>query len=146
MEEPSSPNKSIPLVIPVAPPVPIPAGVSAVPDPPIRTLKVELLSHNSSKYIPCQPNSREPTPFETEFFKGIAMIMVRTKPVDPFFQSFFNGKSVISPPIPFLTLCADIFHAIGVCLRYRCRASSSESLQARSWSAPREPTNWSSAC
>jgi hypothetical protein len=64
------------------------------PDPPIRTLKVELLSGNSTTYVPCIPNSREPTPFETEFFKGIAMIVIRTNPIDPNFADFFDGKLV----------------------------------------------------
>jgi hypothetical protein len=57
-----------------------------------RTLKLEILSDNSQTWVPAQPNSREPIPFETEFFKGHAMLVVRTNPVDPLFQSFFNGK------------------------------------------------------
>eukprot|EP01031_Cornospumella_fuschlensis_P034759 gene34759-42090_t len=65
---------------------------SPVPDPPIRTLKVELLSNNSESYVPCIPNARDPTPFETEFFKGIAMIIIRTKPIDPRFREFFEGR------------------------------------------------------
>lgn len=62
------------------------------PDPPIRTLKVELLTENSTKFIPCIPNSREPTPFETEFFKGHAMIIIRTNPMDMHFENFFAGR------------------------------------------------------
>lgn len=62
------------------------------PDPPIRTLKVELLSNNSSSFIPCIPNAREPTPFETEFFKGHAMIIVRTNPIDENFKCIFEGR------------------------------------------------------
>jgi hypothetical protein len=65
---------------------------SPQPDPPIRTLKVELLSHNSSRFIPVIPNSREPTPFETEFFKGVAMIVIRTAPIDMRFEHFFVGR------------------------------------------------------
>lgn len=58
----------------------------------VRTLKLELLSNNSTSYIQCYPNAKDPTPFETEFFKGKAMLVVRTKPVDPNFTSFFMGK------------------------------------------------------
>lgn len=65
---------------------------SSTPWPPIRTLKVELLSHNSTKYVPCIPNAREATPFETEFFKGVAMIVIRTKPIDEHFHDFFHGR------------------------------------------------------
>lgn len=66
--------------------------ISPVPDPPITTLKVDILSENSTKYIPCIPNGREATPFETEFFKGTATIVIRTAPVDEFFKKFFGGK------------------------------------------------------
>jgi hypothetical protein len=55
-----------------------------------RTLKLEIFS--DGVFIAAQPNSREPIPFETDFFKGHAMLVVRTNPVDPLFQSFFNGK------------------------------------------------------
>jgi len=60
------------------------------PDPPIRTLKVELLSNGS--FIPCIPNAREPTPFETDFFRGQAMILVRTNPIDEHFKTIFLGR------------------------------------------------------
>jgi hypothetical protein len=63
---------------------------SLIPDPPIRTLRVELMSGNG--FVPIIPNSREPTPFETEFFKGFAMLMIRTKPVDMHFNNFFEGR------------------------------------------------------
>lgn len=70
----------------------VPPTISPVPEPPIRTLKVEILSNNSQSYVPLIPNAREPTPFETEFFKGVAMLVIRTKPVDPFFHAFFHGR------------------------------------------------------
>lgn len=60
--------------------------------PAINTLKVELLSDNSKSYVPLKPNSLQATPFETETFKGICMLMVRTEPLDPNFESFFLGK------------------------------------------------------
>ncbi len=69
-----------------------PPGISPIPDPPIRTLKVELLSQNSTAFVPLIPNSRDPTPFETEFFKGHAMLMIRTKPIDQYFNNFFEGR------------------------------------------------------
>jgi hypothetical protein len=69
-----------------------PPGISPIPDPPIRTLRVELLSQNSTGYVNMIPNSRDPTPFETEFFKGHAMLMIRTKPIDPYFNNFFEGR------------------------------------------------------
>jgi hypothetical protein len=62
------------------------------PNPVINTLKVDLLSENSTKFISCTPNGREPVPFETEFFKGVAVIIIRTSPVDEYFKSFFMGK------------------------------------------------------
>ncbi len=62
------------------------------PFPVINTLKVELLSENSTKFVSCTPNGREPVPFETEFFKGLAVIIIRTIPVDEYFKSFFMGK------------------------------------------------------
>lgn len=65
---------------------------SSVPFPAINTLKVELLSENSAKYVPCYPNAREPIPFETEFFKGVATLVIRTTPVDEYFKKFFMGK------------------------------------------------------
>jgi len=66
--------------------------MSSTPFPVINTLKVDLLSENSTKYIPCYPNAREPVAFETEFFKGIATLVIRTAPVDEYFKSFFMGK------------------------------------------------------
>jgi hypothetical protein len=59
----------------------------------IPTLEVSILSNGPRKeYVPCPANNREPIPFETELFKGIALLVVRTKPVeDPLFDSYFNG-------------------------------------------------------
>lgn len=70
----------------------VPPTISPTPDPAVRTLKVEILTNNSNSYAPLIPNAREPTPFETEFFKGHAMLIIRTKPVDPFFYQFFHGR------------------------------------------------------
>jgi hypothetical protein len=63
-----------------------------LPTAPIRTLKLEILSENSQTYVQAYPNSLAPIPFETEFFKGHAMLVVRTNPVDPNFRTFFMGK------------------------------------------------------
>lgn len=60
--------------------------------PSIPTLDVSILSNLSRNYVPCPANSREAIPFETEFFKGIALLVVRTKPPDAQFNSFFEGK------------------------------------------------------
>lgn len=52
---------------------------------------MSILSNGPKKeYVPCPANSREPTPFETELFKGIALLVVRTKPEDKHFDAFFN--------------------------------------------------------
>ena len=60
--------------------------------PRIPTLDVSILSNGTKKeYVPCPANSREPIPFETELFKGTALLVVRTKPPDGHFDSFFNG-------------------------------------------------------
>jgi hypothetical protein len=63
---------------------------STNPPPVINTLKVELLSNGV--YGNMVPNAREPTPFETDFFKGTAMLIVRTVPIDPHYAFFFEGK------------------------------------------------------
>jgi hypothetical protein len=60
--------------------------------PGIRTVDVALQSdyHPLGK-APCPANNRNAVPFETELFKGIAMIAVRTDPIDPLFKNFFEG-------------------------------------------------------
>jgi len=60
------------------------------PPPVMNTLKVELL--NNGKYNTILPNAREPAPFETEFFKGISQLVVRTAPIDDHYAIFFEGK------------------------------------------------------
>jgi hypothetical protein len=60
------------------------------PPPVMNTLRAELLTNG--KYQPILPNSREPIPFETDFFKGLAMIVVRTAPIDDHYKMFFEGK------------------------------------------------------
>ena len=54
------------------------------------TIDVTILSENSARFIPCPPNSRVPIPFETEFFKGVAMIFVDSDPVDEIYAPFFQ--------------------------------------------------------
>lgn len=63
-----------------------------IPNPPpvMNTLKVELLSNG--KYSTILPNAREPAPFETDFFKGTSMLVVRTVPIDDHYGIFFEGK------------------------------------------------------
>lgn len=67
-----------------------PRNYASAPNPPIRTLKVELRSGNN--FIPITPNAREPTAFDTEFFGGKAMIVIRTAPIDTHFENFFVGR------------------------------------------------------
>ncbi len=64
----------------------IPAG------PPIPTLEAAILSNNGKSHVVFPPNSRQPIPFETETFKGVAMLVVRTNPIDPMFKEFFEGR------------------------------------------------------
>eukprot|EP01035_Chromulina_nebulosa_P017045 gene17045-22554_t len=64
----------------------------SVARPVIPSLKSEILSEQSKKFIPCPPNPKSPIPFETELFKGYSLIVLRTDPVDPHYQSFFLGK------------------------------------------------------
>lgn len=61
----------------------------------IPTLEAQLLS--GKQFVPIIPNSLEPTPFDTGVFKGHAMLVVRTAPIDPKFASFFEGKRYIQP-------------------------------------------------
>lgn len=58
--------------------------------PVMNTLKVELL--NNGKFNTIVPNAREPAPFETEFFKGVSMLVVRTSPIDAHYNNFFEGR------------------------------------------------------
>jgi hypothetical protein len=60
--------------------------------PSIPTLEAAILTENGKRHVPFLPNSREPVPFETESFKGHAMLVVRTDPIDPLFREFFEGK------------------------------------------------------
>jgi hypothetical protein len=62
------------------------------PAPIFRSLDVQILSNFSKNFIPCPPNSREPIQFETELFKGQALLVLRTNPFDPQFTSFFEGR------------------------------------------------------
>ena len=60
------------------------------PAPHIPTLDVSILSNLSKNYVPCPPNSRQPIPIETEFFKGIALLVLRTDPLDVHYSSYFG--------------------------------------------------------
>jgi predicted enzyme related to lactoylglutathione lyase len=76
-----------------------PQQVAAKPRPPsyprrpvIPTMDVSILSNNSKNFVSCPPNSREAIQFETELFKGSALLICRTNPDDDFYKSFFTGK------------------------------------------------------
>eukprot|EP01038_Epipyxis_sp_PR26KG_P007270 gene7270-9909_t len=63
-----------------------------IPTSPIRSINVELLTDNSASFIKCIPNSKTATPFETPVFKGVAMILIRTDPIEKHLECFFVGK------------------------------------------------------
>ena len=42
-------------------------------------------------FAPCPPNLRVPMPFETEIFKGVTLLLVRTNPLDGHYSNFFDG-------------------------------------------------------
>lgn len=63
--------------------------------PPIPTLDSTILSNCSRNYVPCPANSRKPIPFETEFFKGTALLVVKNKPPDAHFNSFFETNKFV---------------------------------------------------
>ncbi len=56
------------------------------------TIRVEILSNNSKEYVACQPNSRTPVPFETEYFKGVVLLMLRTDPLDKHYHHMFSNN------------------------------------------------------
>ena len=59
------------------------------------TIRVEILSNNSKEYVACQPNSRTPVPFETEYFKGVVLLMLRTDPLDMHYHHMFSNNRYI---------------------------------------------------
>lgn len=63
-----------------------------IPIPVIPTLEASILSNQSKSHVPMLPNSREMIPFETEFFKGHALLAIRLVPPDPVYDCFFKGK------------------------------------------------------
>ena len=46
---------------------------------------------NFDDFAPCPPNLRVPMPFETEIFKGVTLLLVRTTPMDDHYRNFFDG-------------------------------------------------------
>ena len=57
---------------------------------PIPRVNVEVMLFDT--YISCPPNPVCPIPFETELFKGVVLVAIRTEPLDPLYESFFLGK------------------------------------------------------
>eukprot|EP00013_Stygamoeba_regulata_P017219 CAMPEP_0177680652 /NCGR_PEP_ID=MMETSP0447-20121125/30289_1 /TAXON_ID=0 /ORGANISM="Stygamoeba regulata, Strain BSH-02190019" /LENGTH=1306 /DNA_ID=CAMNT_0019190001 /DNA_START=99 /DNA_END=4019 /DNA_ORIENTATION=- len=39
-----------------------------------------------------QPNSRQPLPLETDLFKGVMVMKLRSNPIDPYFEPYFRGR------------------------------------------------------
>ena len=77
--------------------IPITARRSKVPSttltPLIRTIPtLDAQLFSNGKFINMPPNSREPIPFDTGVFKGHAMLVVRTAPIDSRFAMFFEGR------------------------------------------------------
>ena len=59
----------------------------------IPTLDVSILSDNSKNFVPMPPNGVKEFPFETEFFKGTAVLAVLHETMDPKFEIFYpEGK------------------------------------------------------
>jgi hypothetical protein len=59
--------------------------------PPLTTIE-SALYFAGQDHVVFPPNTQEPVPFETDFFKGYAMLVVRTEPIVPQFTQFFAGK------------------------------------------------------
>ena len=49
---------------------------------------------NGGEFLSSLPNPRQAIPFETEIFKGVVMLAIRTDPIDHQYQSFFQGKKL----------------------------------------------------
>lgn len=131
------------------------AGKSFGP-PPIPTLNVQVLSNCSSSppLIPLIPNAYEPIPFETEvhicidvvvqsltnvhtydmqIFKGIVQFFIRTEPMEPKSQVFFDGKYANTHVyLKKYSYHSRLFICVGEHLRYSCKESLSVNLLVRS--------------
>ncbi len=101
---------------------------TSLPFPVINTLKVDLLSENSTKFISCTPNGREPVPFETEFFKGVAVLIIRTSPVDEYFKSFFMGKYGGIQHLNHCIIIMVFLYVVGGNLKCKFKGNSKENL------------------
>ena len=119
--------------------MPVPS-MADKPDPALRTLKVELLSNGS--FISCVPNAREPTPFETDFFKGQAMILVRTNPIDELYKSIFLGRLT-----DIYVLHCHFHHHLDIfignaCLKFKSKGNSNASHWEKFMSEQRRQAKW----
>ena len=81
--------------------------IESSPPPVFNTLKVEIL--NNDKFQQFLPNSREPIPFETEVFKGVTFIVVRTDPYDTPYQHFFIGRRFVLSLKSYIYICVLIY-------------------------------------
>ena len=66
-----------------------PSSTSSVPRPVFSTLSCKIM--NFDDFMRCPPNLRTPMPFETDIFKGVTLLMVRTNPIDSVYEQFFSG-------------------------------------------------------
>jgi hypothetical protein len=56
------------------------------------SLKVDILSELSRRFVPFVPNAHAPIPFETELFSGAFMFVLRSAPLDPYFEHLFEDE------------------------------------------------------
>jgi len=64
---------------------------TSIGSPPVmETLKVDV--QDGEKFREVTPNSRVPSPFDTDIFGGISQIVVRTAPIDQHYSNFFEGR------------------------------------------------------
>jgi len=58
----------------------------------MHTLNCKIMNTKHPQlFSPCPPNSRTPVPFETELFRGVCLLLLRTEPMDSHYRAFFHG-------------------------------------------------------
>eukprot|EP00602_Paraphysomonas_sp_CaronLab_P012907 CAMPEP_0185039814 /NCGR_PEP_ID=MMETSP1103-20130426/37115_1 /TAXON_ID=36769 /ORGANISM="Paraphysomonas bandaiensis, Strain Caron Lab Isolate" /LENGTH=1342 /DNA_ID=CAMNT_0027578857 /DNA_START=175 /DNA_END=4203 /DNA_ORIENTATION=- len=64
---------------------------SSTPPPRIDNFSLKVAS-SDGRYSSFPANSRVPKAFENEFFVGVVLLVVRTKPLDPYFRHLFENN------------------------------------------------------
>lgn len=108
--------------------------------PVVPSLKVEVLSENSSSFVICPPNSRQPIPFETEIFKGVVLIILRTEPLDQHYSSFFVENKFVD--VYFVFPLKFFIYFVGKCLRFKYRENLSACHKGSFTAVLKPPTRW----